>query len=315
LVKTVVAVVGLIVALGMWVPARAAVQPLEEGYWLLHWDLTADKEAPLADLLKAQTADSVWQAVGVQIEAPTPDNFDVAAAIAIGNRLQASYPGKLILITPTVGTEGWEDSFYVHDGLSPLSKSDRPQPQTQAQWLKRLEAYQGDKVGLVVPRVQSPEVVAPKVAAYVKNFAKWCCDHGKTCFVFISARDLTGPAGEALAKTVAQGAGKLVDRWVWTDAAGIVYGSKELDEPALLKKICALTPREQTALAFAAGGEWVDTPALAGEFMARAQAAGINRFAMQGEPEDMSVGGWSSFFKGLSIVVMPPPCSPLPGHG
>ena len=332
------AMLGLIAMLGiMCLPAQAALQPLEEGYWVLPGQLTADKEASLRDLLKKQPADSIFQALAVPV-APATWGGDEAGQVAVANRLQAAYPGKLILITPTVGTEGWEAS----NNVPSVGAAGPGAPQTQAQWLHGLEACKGDKVGLVIssadlgatPRVQGETppldmTVVKAIGGYVKTFAQWCHAHGKTCLIWLPAEaltlpggtaalqlpaePLTGPGNKAALRMVAKAGGKLVDRWVWTDAAGM----SNTNLPGLLKQICAITPGDNVVLEYSPGAPGTDTPAHAEAFMAAAQAAGIDRFAVAGTPEQMTGEGWGDFFKGLSLVMTPPPCgsAPAPGGG
>lgn len=313
--KTILCALCLVVGLAVSLPSSAAVLPAENLYWLLPWDLTADNEAPLTDLLGKQSQDFAFECFTVQVAPPTC-GFDLDQGLAIANRVEAKFPGKLVLATPVVGTEGWETSCRPPRGLRAAAYTYTPEKaQTQAQWLKSLEAWQGDKVALIVGRLAEPDPDVAKVAAYVKTFAQWARDHGKTPFVWMPALALTRPGGEDLLKAVAGGAGELVESWVWVDAPGMIYGAKAMDLPALLKQITAITPADKTVLEFNENARGISTPQVAEEFIAGAQAAGVNRFAVLGTPQDMVAEGWQAFYKGLSVVLMPPPCGTPVGHG
>jgi hypothetical protein len=306
--KKPIAGLGLIAILGiLCLPAHAALQPLQEGYWMLPGGLTADTEASLRDLLKNQPADSIFQALGVSL-VPATWGGDEAAQVRVANRIVADYPGKLILVTPTVGTQGWEDSNTVGGAAGPGA------PQTQAQWLQGLEGYKGDRVGLVISTcsvamgLQGPHSQARfllSISMYVHDFTTWCHAHGKTCVVWLPA-ELLADRTRTLALTDIASAGAKVDRWVWDQAPEIADVPAAPDLPALLKEICAITPANRVVLQYSTGARGTDTPSHAEAYMAAAQAAGIDRFAVSASPQDMTAE-WAGFFQGLSLV--PPPAS------
>ncbi len=311
--RILLAVVSLILALGYCLPGQAALRPVEELYWLLPWDLTARNESALTDLLRDRSYNDAFQTYGVRVQPPTW-GFDLPPGLAIGNRLQFSYPDGLLLTTPVVGTEGWETSCRAPRGREGgVYTPDRAM--TQTQWLGQLADYRGPKVALVLAKLATLDPEPTRVAAYVQTFAQWCQDHGKTSYVWLSVQAFRRPGGEALLKAVVKASGALVDQWVWMDAPGMVYGTGETDLAGIMARITTITPPAQTVLQYARNVRTINNPQRAEEYMAAAQAAGINQFVVLGAPEDRTEDGWRDFYGGLSLVVMPPPCGALPGYG
>ena len=301
------------IALGCCLPGQAGLQPLEELYWLLPGDLTAAQEPALTELLQSRTYTDPFQCYGARLQPPTW-GFDLKQGLEIANAVQAKYPDGLLLVTPVVGTEDWETSCRPPRGRE-AGQYAPDRALTQAQWLAQLEAYRGPKVGLVLAQLATLDPDPARVAAYVQTFAQWCRDHGKTAFVWVSAQAFRRPGGEALLKAVVKAAGDRVDQWVWMDAPGMIYATGESDLAGMMARITAITPPAHAVLQYTANVRTINSPQRAEEYMRAAQAAGINRFAVLGPPEDKTAEGWKDFYAGLSLVVMPPPCGTPTGFG
>ena len=210
-------------------------------------------------------------------------------------------PGKVLLGTLPIGTDGWEANQNRPRMELAVGKAavDDVAQITRQRHFGNLAQVDAAGYALVFAHLNrdSKALKPDALAFYADSFLALCKEKNKRCYLWFSADFLRDENGTALVRRVIESTKGRVEAYVWMDVPKVVAaGQIPLDD--LLRKITELTPADKTIIQYRHDKKLkTETPAKVLDFAEACRQQKIDAFAVETPWAQLKLKKWAEFYK------------------
>lgn len=303
--------------LGLVLCALLTLTAPSERTFALRWPVTPQNEAVLAARLPQWDEGGAFGRYALQVNPPSTGADSEYDAALLGRLAEQVGSQRLVAVTPTVGTAGWETSN--NPGFIPLGGRPVVVPTPRESWFATLAALPVDQVALWYTQPQRVPT-GPEFGDYLDTFLAACHTAGRRASLWVPgswwvdkrpsdlARELSAARLAGFEQLVLTGFAVAVDEIVRAQAtprdepteddALAALAAQAVATTALLSRVTAQVSLERLAI------ELVDEPrgyardevALC-EYVARLKAAGLSRLVVRGRLDTPQSPAWQALLQ------------------